>query len=117
MTATPKRGEVWLVSLDPVRGSELQKTRPVVVVSADTLGVLPVKVVVPFTGWNERYKSKLWLTRVDPTPENGLLNPSAADSLQTRSVSLERFGRLMGTLEPETVQRIAKSLAVLVEAL
>ena len=37
-----QRGEVWLVNLDPALGSEFRKTRPVVIVSSDLLGVLPV---------------------------------------------------------------------------
>jgi mRNA-degrading endonuclease toxin of MazEF toxin-antitoxin module len=31
----PKRGEVWLVDLNPTRGQEIQKTRPVVVLSTN----------------------------------------------------------------------------------
>ncbi len=31
-----KRGSIWLASLDPTIGSEIRKTRPVVVVSNDT---------------------------------------------------------------------------------
>ena len=45
----PKRGEIWLVSLDPSLGAEIKKTRPAVVISNDinnehaaTITVLPV---------------------------------------------------------------------------
>ncbi|MCC6931500.1 MAG: type II toxin-antitoxin system PemK/MazF family toxin [Gemmatimonadaceae bacterium] len=37
MALTPRRGDVLLVALDPTRGSEIQKTRPCVVVSPDEL--------------------------------------------------------------------------------
>jgi mRNA interferase MazF len=43
----PKRGEVWLVQLDPTRGQEIQKTRPAVVISADILGAIPMRI----TSW------------------------------------------------------------------
>lgn len=33
----PRRGEVYLVSLDPARGPEIRKTRPCVIVSPDDL--------------------------------------------------------------------------------
>jgi len=33
----PKQDEVWLVSLDPTRGSEIKKTRPCVVISPDEM--------------------------------------------------------------------------------
>ena len=31
----PKRSEIWLVDLEPTQGQEIQKTRPVVVISSD----------------------------------------------------------------------------------
>ena len=40
------RGEVWWVSLDPAQGSEIQKTRPCVVLTHDTLNRLRKTVVV-----------------------------------------------------------------------
>jgi mRNA interferase MazF len=41
-----RRGEVWWVSLDPTQGSEIQKTRPCVVLTHDTLNRLRRTVVV-----------------------------------------------------------------------
>ena len=38
-----KRGEVWMVRLDPTLGAEIRKTRPVVVVDSDAIGVLPIR--------------------------------------------------------------------------
>jgi len=43
------RGEVWLINLDPTVGQEIRKTRPAVIVSDDSVGVLPLKVIVPLT--------------------------------------------------------------------
>jgi mRNA-degrading endonuclease toxin of MazEF toxin-antitoxin module len=36
-----RRGEVWLINLDPTIGAELKKTRPAVIVNDDTAGLLP----------------------------------------------------------------------------
>ena len=47
-----RRGEVWLVTLEPVVGAEMGKTRPAAIISADGLGALPLKVAVPFTSWH-----------------------------------------------------------------
>jgi mRNA interferase MazF len=45
-----RRGEVWLVALDPTLGSEFQKTRPCVVVSPPELhDHLRTVIVVPMT--------------------------------------------------------------------
>jgi hypothetical protein len=42
-----RRDEVWLLNLDPTVGAEIRKTRPVVIVNDDAVGVLPLSVVVP----------------------------------------------------------------------
>src|SRR5690606_38490582 len=83
----PKRGEVWLVNLDPVIGSELRKTRPAVVVSRDEIGTLPVRVIVPLTGWQERFGSAAWLVPIEQQDGKGITKKSAADTVQIRSVS------------------------------
>lgn len=44
-----KQGEIWLVSLDPTIGSEIRKTRPAIIVNDNTLGKLPLKIIVPLT--------------------------------------------------------------------
>jgi mRNA interferase MazF len=44
-----KRGQVWEIDLTPTKGAEMEKVRPCVVVSSDTLGVLPLRLVVPIT--------------------------------------------------------------------
>jgi mRNA interferase MazF len=45
-----KRGEVWLVNLDPTIGSEIQKTRPCVVISPPELhDYLRTAIVAPMT--------------------------------------------------------------------
>lgn len=40
------RGDIWWVSLDPTQGAEIQKTRPCVVLTHDTLNRLRRTVVV-----------------------------------------------------------------------
>ena len=50
-----KRGEIWLVNLDPVLGAEIRKTRPVVIVNSDTIGVLPIRLIAPITEWKDYF--------------------------------------------------------------
>ena len=115
MPVDPRRGEIWRVDLEPTRGAEMQKTRPAVVLSSDRLGRLPLRLIVPLTGWNEGYTHLAWMVRVEPTVTNGLTKPSAADAFQTRGASLERFGDRLGVLSEEALARIAGALALTVE--
>lgn len=85
------RGEVWKLKLDPTVGSELRKTRPVIIVSDDEIGILPLKVMVPITDWKDRCEEVIWMTKIEPSQVNGLSKISAADAFQVRSVSRERF--------------------------
>src|SRR5258708_33861106 len=49
----PRRGEVWMVSLDPTVGHEIKKTRPAIVVTNDVYNTHNwVVVVVPITSHN-----------------------------------------------------------------
>ena len=46
----PRRGEIWIVELDPTRGHEMQKTRYSLVIQSDVLNKkLPTYIIVPIT--------------------------------------------------------------------
>ncbi len=51
----PRRGEIWLVDLNPTRGQEIQKTRPVVIISAEAFQPIPLRIIVPITSWQEKF--------------------------------------------------------------
>ena len=46
MSRTPRRGDVYWVALDPTLGSEIQKTRPAVIVSNNSCNTFGARVVV-----------------------------------------------------------------------
>lgn len=105
-----KRGEIWLVNLDPTIGSEFRKTRPAVIVSSDLIGILPLKVIVPLTEWKERYSTAPWMVRIESDGQNCLSKTSAADGLQVRSVSYERLVRKVGVLQNIQVAQIVQAI-------
>jgi mRNA interferase MazF len=107
-----KRGEIWLINLDPTLGAEIQKTRPATIVSVDSVGILPLRVIVPITGWKERYSQAPWMVRLEPNEENGLDKVSCADAFQVRSVSTERFVRRLGELDELSLRAIEYALAL-----
>ena len=59
------QGELWLVNLEPTIGDEIRKMRQGVVVNRDALGNLALRVVVPITGWQDRFSGCDWLIRLD----------------------------------------------------
>jgi mRNA interferase MazF len=112
---SPRRGEVWIVNFDPTVGSEIQKARPAVVVSSDGVGRLPVKLVIPITDWKPQYAANIWHIHLSPSTSNGLKKESAADVLQVRCVSVERFGQHLGQLIAGQMEEIAAAIAAVVE--
>ena len=111
-TTEPKRGEIWSVSLDPTVGAEIKKTRPTVVVNADGLGKLPLRMIVPITEWDEAYEALFWMIPVDPDGTNNLAKKSAADAFQIRSVSTERFTQKHGMIGEKVLRQIAAAVVI-----
>ena len=108
----PKRGEVWLVRLPRGRGAELQQDRPVIVVSSFLFDDALVRIVVPLSTWEPAYGNRINKILVRAAPRTGLLHDSAADFLQLRSVSVERFLRRLGTADDDLVAQIVAGVAI-----
>lgn len=106
------RGEIWLINLDPTIGSEIKKIRPAVIVSEDSIGILPLRVVVPITNWQERYAIAPWMIKLEPSAQNGLQKQSCADTFQVRSVAQQRFIRKLGELSEIEMKPIIKGLSI-----
>ena len=111
----PKRGEIWQINLDPTVGVEMEKTRPVVVISSDAAGRLPIKLIALITGWNTRYSGNFWHVKITPNVTNGLNKVSAVDILQTRGVDTCRFIKKLGRVDATTLDDVAAAMAMLVE--
>jgi mRNA interferase MazF len=111
-----RKGEVWLINLDPTIGAEIRKTRPAVIVSEDAIGVLPLRVIVPLTDWKERYSVASWMIPITPDAQNGLAKTSAADAFQIRSVSQERFVQRIGALNSDQIRQILKAVQIVIGA-
>ncbi len=106
-----KQGEIWLINLDPAIGAEIKKTRPAIIVNDNSLGKLPLKIIVPVTEWKEKYEIAQWMIKIEPDKENKLTKMSAADCFQVRSVSQERFVKQIGQVSEICVDDIRIGLS------
>ncbi len=76
--AGPVRGDVYLIELDPTRGSEVRKTRPCLIVSPDELNQhLRTVIVAPMTTGGQAYP---WRVRCRFRDRQGFI---AMDQLRT----------------------------------
>ena len=97
------RGDVYLIELDPTRGSEIRKTRPCLVISPDELNQhLRTVIVAPMTTGGQVYP---WRVRCRFRDRTGFV---ALD--QVRTVDSERFVRRVGRISPGTLTAVLASL-------
>jgi mRNA interferase MazF len=97
-----KRYEIRWAALDPTRGSEMAKTRPVVIVSLDVLNdVLATVTVCPLT----TQLHPEWRTRL-PAVVAGKAAEIAVD--QIRTISKSRLGRKVSALTAEEAQALRR---------
>jgi mRNA interferase MazF len=108
-----RRGDIYLVNLEPGRGAEANKARPAVLVSNDGVNATAerlgrgVVTVVPVTG-NTRnvYPFQVLLRAID----TGLRHDSKARAEQVRSVAVERLGRRVGRIPGAGVAELDDAL-------
>lgn len=95
----PRRGEVYLISLDPARGSEIRKTRPCVVVSPDELNNhMGTFLVAPMTTGEHRYPFRIVCRFA------GKAGNVVADQLRT--IDQVRMVRRLGVLPGGTMKEV-----------
>ena len=104
------RGEIWLVDLDPTIGAEMNKTRPALIISDNGLGKLPLKVIVPITGWKEHYSIAPWMIKIEPNADNGLKKISSIDCFQIRSVSKDRLTEKIGEVASDKINKVQEGI-------
>lgn len=100
-----KRGDVYLVNLDPTVGREIRKARPCVIVSPDELNAhLSTFIVAPLTTGAHGYPFRV-ACRFDGKQGHVVLD-------QLRTVDRVRLSHRMGSLGAATQKKV---LAVLQE--
>lgn len=107
----PKRGDVFLVALDPTQGSEIAKTRPAVIIQNDVGNRFSdVTIVAPITS---KYDADLYPTEVFvKASEGGLKTDSVVLLNQIRAIDKRRLSRRLGTLHPSLMALVNEALAV-----
>ena len=85
-------------------------------VSVDSIGRLPLRMVVPLTDWKPHYAHFPWFVSIPADSGNGLSKDSGADAFQTKSVPLTRFVRSLGAVTPAQIDDVASAVALCVGA-
>lgn len=106
-----KRGDIYYVDLDPVKGSEQSGRRPVIVIQNDIGNAFsPTVIIAPLT--TKRF-SREYPTNVDLSKgAAGLREDSTVLLSQIRTIDKKRLGKKIGSLEPELMKRVDEAIKV-----
>ena len=107
MVVDIKRYEIYLVKLNPTVGSEIQKSRPCIVISPNEMNVLKTVIIAPMTskGFNFVFRPKIRFEKKD-----GLVLLD-----QIRAVNKTRLVKKLGDVDKATSTEISKMLVTMFE--
>ena len=102
--AEVKRGDIWLVNLDPAVGHEIKKSRPAVIIQND-LGnkYSPITIIAPITsqGIEKAYPIEVIVDKISKV----LLN-------QIRAIDKRRLIKKLGKADYETMAKVDASIKI-----
>lgn len=94
----PQRGEIWVIDLDPTKGSEIKKTRPCLVISrSDYNQKANTVTIIPCSSGEVRYPA--WEVELDKA--SGLDDVSRLLIPQMRVAAKERLKNKIGLIPDE----------------
>lgn len=106
----PKRGEIWIVSLNPVKVHEMGKTRPALIISndknnmyAETVTVLPITSNV-----SKIYPFEVLFSK----EETSMKSDSKVKCNQIRTIDKERLLNVLCTVSPEILNKVEKAILI-----
>ncbi len=96
------RFQVWLVSLNPAKGKEINKTRPCVVISPNEMSALSTVLVAPMSAKGFNFPCRL---KCKFKNKNGLILLD-----QVRAVDKSRLVKKLGSINEKTQVELCNTL-------
>ncbi|MEO6902156.1 MAG: type II toxin-antitoxin system PemK/MazF family toxin [Bacteroidia bacterium] len=107
-----KQFDIWLADLNPARGTEPGKTRPVVVVQTNLLNEMhPSTIICPIAS---KVNNEILLLRVH-LKKNQLDKPSDILIDQIRSIDNKRLLKRLGKLTKEQAQTLKTNIRIVLD--
>jgi len=100
--ASTTRFQVWLVSLNPTKGKEINKTRPCVVISPNEMAALSTILVAPMTTKDFDFPCRI---KCKFKNKNGLILLD-----QIRAVDKTRLIKKLGSIDENTQIELCNTL-------
>ena len=106
-----RRGEIWMVDLDPTIGHEQAGKRPALVLSVDAFNQsrADLVIVLPLTSREKKVRSHVEI----PRGTGGLRLRSFVKCEDIRSVSTRRLGHRLGVVSSDIVGTVEDTVRIL----
>lgn len=105
-----KRGQIWLVSFNPSRGSEQRATRPALIIQNDIGNKFsPNTIVLAVSSKQGNVKLDI---KIQKTTKNQLKVDSFVKCSQILALSQERLIKCMGEISNTEIQKIEEMLKI-----
>ena len=106
-----KRGDIWLVNLDPTIGHEIKKSRPALIIQNDIGNKYsPITIIAPITsqGIEKIYPIEVLLDK-----KNSELKKDSKVLLnQIRAIDKRRLIKKLGKVNPEVIERVKDAIKI-----
>jgi len=96
------RFDIYLVTLNPTVGSEIQKTRPCIIISPNEMNMLKTIIIAPMTSKGFDF---IFRPTINFQEKDGLILLD-----QIRAVDKSRLVKKIGTVEEETAKKVSATL-------
>ena len=110
--AIPKRGEIYLVNFDPTVGSEINKTRPALIIQNDTSNTYgSVTIVAAITSAHDgvkMYPTEVFISQ----GEGGLVNDSIVLLSQIRTIDKLQLVKKIGKLSFDKMKAVSYAILI-----
>lgn len=109
----PKKGELWTVAFGQNAGSEVNKTRPALIIQNDDANEKsPTTIVIPITSHCPRFETEVPFAPgdVDLFEEYGTKPEGTLMIEQIRNISKARLGCRIGTLSDDKMADVMKAM-------
>ena len=105
-----RRGDIYAVDFEPVKGSEQGKVRPALVIQNDIGNrYSPTIIVAAITSGNQ---SRFDVNVEIKAPEGGLINDSIILLNQICTIDRARLGRHWGRVSLQTMNRVEEAIKI-----
>jgi len=102
-----KRGEIWIIDLEPGFGREIHKKRPALIISNETVHHLSHAIIVPASSIVPK---TIGIEMVLIGKTEGVIKKSVLLPIFIRSVDEKRLVKRVGTLSREKLQEVEDAL-------